>query len=366
MRYRSALYTQKNSGGYKMNICFIINDWNTMVPETETTLRIIHEACKRNHRVGILYPNNITIRNNQTYGFFKMIKNDQPVSEKIVTFYKKATFTEEMLPLKGFDVLFLRKNPPLDNMLLNFLDSVNDDVFIVNDINGLRKANNKLYTSTFHDPENTYIPKTYVSKNIDYLKRIVTESEDEKMILKPVDGYGGNGVIIIEKAATQNLSSLLDFYINTDQGKKYVMLQEYIEGADQGDIRVLILNGKVLGAYKRVPAANDVRSNLHAGGSAEKYVLSKEEMIICRKIAKKLKDDGIYFSGIDLINKKLIEVNVQSPGGIVNINRFNKVKLQEDIIDFVEEVVEEKEHALIEKSHNIKHRKSYKNEVTNA
>lgn len=337
-----------------------------MVPETETTLRMIHEACKRNHRVGILYPNNITIRNNQTYGFFKMINNGQVVSDKMTIFYKKTTFSEEMLPLKGFDVVFLRKNPPLDNMLLNFLDSINDEVFIVNDINGLRKANNKLYTSTFYDPENTYIPKTYVSKNIDYLKRIVAESPDSKMILKPVDGYGGNGVIIIEKNATQNLSSLLDFYINTDQGKKYVMLQEYIEGAENGDVRVLILNGKVLGAYKRVPAENDIRSNLHAGGSAQKYVLSKEEEIICKKIAKKLKNDGIYFSGIDLINNKLIEVNVQSPGGIVNINKFNKVKLQADILDFVEEIVEEKEHMFIEKSHNLKNRESYKNEVTNA
>lgn len=349
-----------------MNICFIINDWNTMVPETETTLRMIHEACKRNHRVGILYPNNITIRNNQTYGFFKMLKYDQPIPEKMAVFYKKMIFKDEMLPLKGFDVLFLRKNPPLDNMLLNFLDSVNDDVFIVNDINGLRKANNKLYTSTFYDPENTYIPKTYVSKNVNYLKRIVAESQDEKMILKPVDGYGGSGVIIIEKNATQNLNSLLDFYINTDQGKKYVMLQEYIEGAEYGDVRVLILNGKVVGAYKRVPAENDVRSNIHAGGSAEKYLLDKEEETICRKIAKKLKDDGIYFAGIDIINKKLIEVNVQSPGGIVNINKFNRVKIQENILDFVEEIVEEKEHRFLEKSHNIKNRETYKNEVSNA
>jgi len=283
----------------------------------------------------------------------------------MTTFYHKVQFKEEMLPLKGFDVVFLRKNPPLDNLLLNFLDSIDDEVFIVNNINGLRKANNKLYTSTFHDPENLYIPKTYVSKNVDYLKRIVSESEASKMILKPVDGYGGSGVIIIEKSATQNLNSLLDFYINTDNGKKYVMLQEYIEGAENGDVRVMILNGKVIGAYKRVPSVGDIRSNIHAGGSAEKYTLSQTEKTICNKIAKKLKDDGIYFAGIDVINNKLLEVNVQSPGGIVNINKFNKVKLQKNVIDFVEEVVEDKENIYREKSHNIKNRESYKNEVNN-
>ncbi|WP_461205615.1 glutathione synthase [Clostridium sp. DL1XJH146] len=349
-----------------MNICFIINSWDTIVPETESTLRMIHEAYKRNHNVGILYTQNLTIRNNETYGFMKMIKKGIVVSENMVTFYKKVQFTEQMLPLKGFDVVFLRKNPPLDNLLLNFLDSINDEVFIVNDLNGLRKANNKLYTSTFYDPENTYIPKTYVSKNVDYLKRIVSESKDSKMILKPVDGYGGSGVIIIEKAATQNLNSLLDYYINTDKGKKYVMLQEYIEGAENGDVRVLILNGKVIGAYRRIPSSDDIRSNIHAGGSAEKYTLTHEEKVICNKIAKKLKADGIYFAGIDVINKKLLEVNVQSPGGIVNINKFNKVKLQKDIIDFVEEVAEEKENMLKEKSHNIKNRQSSKNEVDNA
>ena len=348
-----------------MNICFIINSWETMAPETETTLRIIHEACKRKHSVGILYTNNLTIRNNETYGFIKMISKMDTISENMTTFYKKVQFKEEMLPLKGFDVIFLRKNPPLDNLLLNFLDSIVDDVFIVNSVNGLRRANNKLYTATFHDPDNLYIPKTYVSKNVNYLKRIVAESKDSKMILKPVDGYGGSGVIVIEKAATQNLNSLLDYYINTDQGKKYVMLQEYIEGAENGDVRVMILNGKVIGAYKRVPSHDDIRSNIHAGGSAEKYSLSKEESIICDKIAKKLKDDGIYFAGGDVINNKLLEVNVQSPGGIVNINKFNKVKLQKDVIDFCEEVVEDKENIFKEKSHKIRNRENYKNEVNN-
>ena len=336
-----------------------------MVPETESTLRIIHEAFKRNHNVGILYTTNLTIRNNETYGFIKMINKMDNISDNMVTFYKKVQFKEQMLPLKGFDVVFLRKNPPLDNLLLNFLDSINDDVFIVNNIHGIRKANNKLYTTTFHDPDNEYIPKTYVSKNIDYLKRIVAESEHEKMILKPVDGYGGSGVIIIEKTATQNLNSLLDFYINTDKGKKYVMLQEYIEGAENGDVRVMILNGNVIGAYRRVPNKGDIRSNIHAGGSAEKYTLTADEMSVCKTIAKKLKDDGIYFAGIDLINKKLLEVNVQSPGGIVNINKFNKVKLQRDVIDFVEDVVRDKENQLKEKSHKIRNRESYKNEVNN-
>tara|TARA_B110000908_G_scaffold134829_1_gene159452 strand:- start:1538 stop:2323 length:786 start_codon:yes stop_codon:yes gene_type:complete len=246
-----------------------------------------------------------------------------------------------MCPLKEFDVIFMRDNPPLDGLVLNFLDSIKDDVFIINAIDGLREANNKIYTAAYFDPERKLIPATYVSKNIDYLLRIIEESENDKMIMKPLDGYGGSGVIIIEKSAMKNIRSLLDFYINRDRDhSNYVILQEYIEGAEEGDVRILMLNGKPIGALKRVPIKGDVRSNISAGGSVEKYKLTKEDKILCEKIGEKLVRDGIYYAGLDLINGKLIEVNVMSPGTITDINKLNKVKLQEKIINYLEKVVE--------------------------
>ena len=163
------------------------------------------------------------------------------------------------------------------------------------------------------------------------------------MIMKPLDGYGGQGVILVEKHAQKSFHSLLEFYINSGSGGNYVILQEYVEGADAGDVRILMLNGEPIGAMKRVPATNEVRSNVHAGGTVVKHTLTKKEKALCKHIGPKLVRDGLYFVGIDVINEKLIEVNVQSPGGIMRINKLNNVKLQKKVIDFVESVVNAKE-----------------------
>jgi glutathione synthase len=315
--------------------------WERVIPSQDSTLRIIHEAVKRGHEVSITHPSNLTIRDSITLSLCKQISLAEKLTSNITSFYKTVKFNTEMCPLKEFDVIFMRDNPPLDGLVLNFLDSIKDDVFIINAIDGLREANNKIYTAAYFDPERKLIPATYVSKNIDYLLRIIEESENDKMIMKPLDGYGGSGVIIIEKLAMKNIRSLLDFYINRDRDhSNYVILQEYIEGAEEGDVRILMLNGKPIGALKRVPIKGDVRSNISAGGSVEKYKLTKEDKILCEKIGEKLVRDGIYYAGLDLINGKLIEVNVMSPGTITDINKLNKVKLQEKIINYLEKVVE--------------------------
>jgi glutathione synthase len=270
------------------------------------------------------------------------------VPESIPSFYKKAKFKRQRVPLKGFDAIFLRKNPPLDNLMLNFLDSVKDDTFIINDIDGLRKANNKVYTTAFEDASH-FIPETHVSKDIDYLESVILDSPKDRMILKPLVGYGGHGVIVLETKAKQNIRSLLEFYIGGDEGKNYVILQECVDGAEKGDVRVLMLNGEPIGAMKRVPSKSDLRSNIHAGGTAKKHVLTKKERELCRLVGQKLILDGIYFAGLDIISGKLIEVNVLSPGGITRINKFNRVKLQRKVIDFVELVHKRREDALTRK-----------------
>lgn len=335
-----------------------MDPWESILPKTDSTLRLIHEAALRQHTVGILYPKNLTIRNNVVYGFVEKMEKWEKVPVAIDSFHQKAVFKQQMLPLKGFDAIIIRKDPPLNATMLNFLDSLERDVFIMNGIHGIRKANNKLYTSTFNDPENKFLPVTYVSKSKEYLKKVISESESEKMILKPLAGFGGSGVIVLEKSATQNINSLLDFYIG-DENKNYVIMQEYVEGAEQGDVRILLLGGEPIGAMRRVPATGDVRSNVHAGGRVERHRLTREEKSICRKIGPQLVADGLLFVGIDVIGGKLIEVNVLSPGGIVNINRLNKVKLQQEVLDFVEEKVEERELAFNQKA-------TYKAQVRNA
>lgn len=335
-----------------MNVCFLMYPWeNIKSPENDTSLTLIHECMKRGHGVAICTPSNLTIRNSVTNAFCTILNRPEKISSNIKTFYNKTTTRVEMLPLAGFDVVFMRAEPPLDPIMLNFLDSVKDDVFIINSVQGMREANNKLYTAVFDDPNNEIIPVTHVSKNKNYLIKTIEESSSDKMILKPLNGFGGSGVILIEKSAMGNINSLLDFYISKSDGQSdYVILQEYIEGADQGDVRILILNGIPIGAMRRIPGEKDHRSNVSAGGSIAKHKLTKQEKILCEKIGPKLVKDGLYFVGIDVIGGKLVEVNVMSPGGITYMNKVYKTRIQEKVVNFMESKVLEKEAAFLRKS----------------
>ncbi|QHI34962.1 Glutathione synthetase [Kordia antarctica] len=326
-----------------MNICFLMYPWEEIDPENDTSLALIKECVKRGYGVAMCSPSNLTIRDSVTNAFCNVIGRMEKVPATLKSFYGKAVLREEMLPLAGFDVIFMRANPPLDPIMLNFLDSVKDDVFIVNSLRGMREANNKLYTAAFGDAHSNIIPNTHVSKNKDYLVQQIKESKSDKMILKPLNGFGGSGVILIEKSAMNNIKSLLDFYITSGDGSSnYVILQDYIEGADQGDVRVLLLNGEPIGAMKRIPGTDDHRSNVSAGGRIAKHTLTKEEKALCKQIGPKLVNDGLYFVGIDVIGGKLVEVNVMSPGGITYMNKVYKARLQEKVIDFVESKVTDK------------------------
>ena len=265
-----------------MNVCFLMYPWESIKsPENDTSMALIHECAKRGHGVAICTPSNLTIRNSVTSAFCTILNRVEKVPASIKSFYKKTTTREEMLPLAGFDVIFMRAEPPLDPLMLNFLDSVKDDVFIINSVRGMREANNKLYTAAFEDPNNEIIPVTHVSKNKNYLIQMIEESNSDKMILKPLDGFGGSGVILIEKSAMGNINSLLDFYIHKKDGTSdYVILQEYIEGADKGDVRILILNGIPIGAMRRIPGEKDHRSNVSAGGTVAKHKLTPQEKLL--------------------------------------------------------------------------------------
>lgn len=324
-----------------MKICFLMYPWERVDPASDSTLRLVHEAHLRGHTVAVTTPTKLTIRETVAYAFCQVLSK-KLTAKTPQSLYKNVKFQTKMLPLAGFDVIFLRANPPVDPVALNFLDSVKDSVFIMNDVDGVRIANNKVYTAALNDPNQQFVPTTHVSKNREYLERVLKEASSDRMILKPLDGFGGSGVIVIERAATANIRSLLDFYLG-DKEDRYVIMQDYVEGAEDGDVRILMLNGEPIGAMRRVPAEGELRANISRGGREVKHTLGKEEKALCKHIGPKLVRDGLYLVGLDVIGGKLIEVNVLSPGGITRINRLNRVKLQRQILDFVESVVRTKE-----------------------
>ena len=165
------------------------------------------------------------------------------------------------------------------------------------------------------------------------------------MIIKPLQGHGGEGVIKVSNRDPENLNSLINYYIRANRPypqRQPIMVQEYLEDVKHhGDVRVLLLDGEIIGAMNRRSASEDFRTNVHAGAKVFRHEdYSLPEGHLRSSIKPKLKADGLYFVGIDLIGDKLVEVNCVSPGGIPRINDLNGVKLESKVIDFIEQKIQ--------------------------
>ena len=152
-------------------------------------------------------------------------------------------------------------------------------------------------------------------------------------MLKPLGGKGGEGILFLQEG-DRNFNSIIE--VSTQRGREPVMVQEYLPAAKQGDKRIILLEGKPIGAVNRVPSGEEFRGNMAVGGKAEKIDITPREQEICRVVAPKLLEDRLYFVGIDVIGGYLTEVNVTSPTGIREIDRLNNVNLGKQVIEWLE------------------------------
>jgi glutathione synthase len=237
----------------------------------------------------------------------------------------------ERLELTSFDAIFVRKDPPFDAAYLYLtqqLDLVKDRVLVVNDPRGIRDANEKLFAFNFAE----HTPRSLVSASPKEILEFVSELGGSA-VLKPLDGAGGSGVVTLS-LQDRNARSLVDVW--THEGKRLAIVQEYVPAVRVGDKRVLLLEGQALGAILRVPREDDVRANIHAGGSVKPTELTPAEAAIVRAVAPTLVAHGLFFVGLDLIGERLIEVNVTSPTGIQELSRFSGRPVEQDVIRWVE------------------------------
>lgn len=307
-------------------------------PVHETTSHIMYECNQRGHSVYFFEPHDIYIRGNQIVARMHDVSAPRDLSLKkywrtLIRGVKREDRIFETLT--EIDAIFLRKNPPLVRHALEVLAPIENRVFILNSTRGQLLAHTKLYALNFPD----IIPETHLSRDPVRLRKVI-EDFGGSMIIKPISRFGGEGVIKVGMEDATNLNSLIHFYVQSSRdyaNREPIMVQEYLEsGLLEGDVRVLLLNGEVLGAMRRVPAGDDFRANIHSGGRALKHPLTPAQRHICEVIKDRLVRDGLYFVGIDLIGDKLIEINCLSPGGVPRINRLDGVKLEEKIVDFIE------------------------------
>ncbi|RJQ75990.1 MAG: glutathione synthase [Desulfobacteraceae bacterium] len=330
-----------------MRIAYIMDEIASIDPVWETTSHLMYECNQRGHSVYFLEPHDIYIRDSTVVA---RMHNVSVAPDMHMQSYWRAlvAIVEEgeriFESITDLDAMFLRKNPPLDYRTMEYLAPYESKVFMINSTAGQIRGNSKLYPLNFPG----IIPETHVSKDPKRLLKIIEEFGGA-MVVKPLQRFGGEGVIKVSTADRENLTSLIHYYTRASRPyreREPIMVQAFLESAKtEGDVRILLLDGEILGAMQRIPQAGDFRTNVHAGGSVRPHTITPAERAVCEAIKERLIQDGLYFVGLDLIDGKLIEVNCVSPGGIPRINHLDHVHLEARVIDFIERNVAGRKHA---------------------
>jgi glutathione synthase len=237
---------------------------------------------------------------------------------------------ERELDLAGMDVVLMRQDPPFDMAYItatHILEHIHPKTLVVNDPAHVRNAPEKLFVTHFEG----VMPPTLISADVDTIRAFRAEHQD--IIVKPLFGNGGAGVFHV-RPDDENLGALLEMFTTT--WREPVIVQRYVPDVRKGDKRIILIDGIAAGAVNRVPAQGEARSNMHVGGRPEKTTLSKREQEICEIIGPALKERGLIFVGIDVIGDYLTEINVTSPTGIQEINRFDGTALEALVWDAIE------------------------------
>ena len=331
-----------------MRIALFVNDVRTE-EVTYTTNRMAMAAINRGHEAWVISADDFIFDRDDC---IKAIARHAPRSN-----YKSAaTYLSDLQGPKArveevrvddLDVLFLRSDPSKDRGSRHWAQGVGIDfgrvalkhgVIVLNDPNGLATAMNKMYFQTF--PEEVR-PKTLITRSRERIREFAKE-QGNLVVLKPVQGSGGQGVFLVKPDDMSNLNQIIDA-LSKDG---YIIAQEYLPEASKGDIRLFMMNGQPMkykgryAAFRRVGAAGDIRSNVHAGGSVEPAVITDEALELAKMVRPKLVQDGMFFVGLDIVGNKLMEINVFSPGGLPTCQKFEGVNFVFALIDALEHKVD--------------------------
>lgn len=295
---------------------FILDAPETFDPQADSSYVMVSEAIRRGHRPFGVQLDGMRLEGGSARVHSRPLVFDTgPHADDgpRLRFGSEVTDRE----LGSFDVVLMRKDPPLDEHYLVatwVLDRAPARTLVINRPSGLRDLNEKLSMLEF--PELT--PATRLLRREDDLRAALTDFGG-RMIVKPVFGFGGREVLQA-RADDPNLSTL--FELATHDGTRWTIAQAFVEAASEGDKRVLLLDGEPIGAVLRVPAKGELRDNFHAGGTAQLAEVDERDREICTRIGPMLREHGQYFAGIDVIGGLLTEINVTSPTGMQEINRL--------------------------------------------
>ncbi|MDJ0718958.1 MAG: glutathione synthase [Prochloraceae cyanobacterium] len=316
-----------------MKFTFIIDPLSQLDPGHDTSVALMEAALALNHEVWVTQANELSVMNGKAWATVRQtqLKPVQLVEGRWVAesnWYRVGD--RHFLPLEEMDVLFMRTDPPVTVPYIYatyILDLINPEkTLVINSPGGLRTANEKMYALQFQ----SVIPETIVSQD----KEVIREFIEKKKagVIKPLGGKAGEGILFLQ-AGDRNFNSLIE--ISTKRGMEPVMVQTYLPEATLGDKRVILLDGEPIGALNRIPTGNEFRGNMAVGGRVAQVDITSRDREIAEAIAPKLRSDGLYFVGIDVIGGYLTEVNVTSPTGIREIDLLNNTNLAKQVIESI-------------------------------
>ncbi len=333
-----------------MQIVFVVNDPLKVVAE-DTTVRLARSAGKRGHGVFLVGIADLSYHADGTvHGV--AVQPREPAHESDESFLGDVQGSDAQrvqVCMSGVDAVFLRHDPaeepmnrqwaPMSGLLFAELVAA-AGVLVVNDPRHLTDAMNKTYFQQF--PEEVR-PRTCISRNAKEITDFI-DAEGGTAVVKPLQGSGGQGVFLVNPHTRPNLNQVVE--ATTRDG--YALVQEYLPEAREGDMRLILLNGEPLcvdGQYasvRRFAAGDDVRNNLSAGGSCEFEQPDEAALRLAEAVKPKLKTDGMFFVGLDIVRDKLMEINVNSPSGINQIEDLCGIDFSAVVIANLERKLEQR------------------------
>ncbi len=308
-----------------MRHLFIVDPLAGLSVEQDTSIALMREAMRRGHEVFACEVKSLCIGPGTTPTALRV---ELAVREE-ADWYEAGPLRSEALSY--FDVVWMRKDPPFDIdffFVTHLLSLVPAPTLVVNDPVGLREVTEKLFVLRYPD----LTPECLVSRSVPELEAF-REKLGGEMIVKPLDGCGGEGVFHLTPD-DRNVRSILE--VGTRHGTTYQIAQRYVPEIRIGDKRVIVVEGEPVGAVLRVPRSEESRANFHVGGTAQKAEITPRDREICERLGPELRRLGIVLAGIDVIGEWLTEVNVTSPTGIREINTLDGVALEAAVMDAVE------------------------------
>ena len=277
---------------------------NSINQDTDTSLLLALEAQKRGYKIYYYETKNLSFINGKIMANIKELK----LFENKKKFYK--VINQKFFDLAKANYILMRQNPPFNMDYINatfFLECLPKSVKVINNPTSVRSISEKFYSVNFLK----YMPPTIFTKNVDQINKFLKKYKE--IVIKPIHGYGGKNILFIKKILNKN--KILNYINKFD----HVMVQKFIPDVVKGDKRVFIIDGLVKGAIKRVPKKGSYLSNLGQGGLAIKTKLNQKELKISKIVARNLRNNNIFFAGIDLVSNYLIgDINVTSPTGLKN------------------------------------------------